>query len=146
MDGLFHIAIVADAIDVAVSIKRTDHPDAGAVNVFVGTTRAETHADGRRLIRLDYEAYEALAIKQMNDLASRATERWPIARGTIIHRIGPVKVGEPSVLIAVATPHRRDAFDACQWLIDTLKAEVAIWKQEIWTDGTATWVHPDARV
>ncbi|MGH7214758.1 MAG: molybdenum cofactor biosynthesis protein MoaE [Tepidisphaeraceae bacterium] len=116
---------------------------AGGVCVFLGTTRSETNSDGRALIALDYEAYEQMAVRQMRDLAARARRRWPIVKLAILHRVGRVALGEPSVLIAVATPHRAEAFEACRWLIDTLKAETAIWKKEVWADGTGTWVHPE---
>jgi molybdopterin synthase catalytic subunit len=112
---------------------------AGGIDVFLGTTRAETDPAGRRLVALDYEAYREMAASQLRDLAARARERWPITRLAVLHRVGRVEVGRPSVLIAVATPHRAEAFAACRWLIDTLKAEAAIWKKEIWDDGGETW-------
>jgi molybdopterin synthase catalytic subunit len=116
---------------------------AGGVAVFLGCTRAESHADGRTLIALDYEAYEPMAVTQMHALAREARSRWPVVRLVMLHRIGHVGLGEPSVLIAVSTPHRGDAFDACRWLIDTLKRDVTIWKKEVWDNGGSSWVHPD---
>ncbi len=112
----------------------------GAVCTFLGTTRAEKRTDGVALIALDYEAYEHMALEQLHDLARRARERWPIEALTMLHRVGRVKVGEPSVLIAVSTPHRAEAFEACRWLIDTLKKEVTIWKKDVWDDGATGWV------
>lgn len=112
----------------------------GAVCTFLGTTRAEKRADGVQLVALDYEAYEHMALEQLHDLARRARERWPIEALTMLHRVGRVKVGEPSVLIAVSTPHRAEAFEACRWLIDTLKKEVTIWKKDVWDDGATGWV------
>jgi len=112
---------------------------AGGIGVFLGTTRAEADPAGRRLVALDYEAYREMAASQLRDLAARARERWPITRLAVLHRVGRVEVGRPSVVIAVATPHRAEAFAACRWLIDTLKAEAAIWKKEIWDDGGETW-------
>jgi molybdopterin synthase catalytic subunit len=112
---------------------------AGGIDVFLGTTRAETDPAGRRLVALDYEAYREMAASQLRDLAARARERWPITRLAVLHRVGRVEVGRPSVLIAVATPHRAEAFAACRWRIDTLKAEAAIWKKEIWDDGGEAW-------
>jgi molybdopterin synthase catalytic subunit len=114
-------------------------PEAGGVAVFIGTTRAERDATGRELVALDYEAYPEMAVSQMRDLARRARERWPVVRLALLHRVGRVAPGEPSVLVAVACPHRAEAFDACRWLIDTLKAEVPIWKREVWDDGAGTW-------
>lgn len=124
-----------------LSAAQVNARDAGGVAVFLGCTRAETHADGRNLIALDYEAYEEMALKQMHDLAAAAREKWPIVKLAVLHRVGRVGLGEPSVLIAVSTPHRGEAFEACRWLIDALKKDVAVWKKEVWDDGDATWVH-----
>lgn len=114
---------------------------AGGIAVFLGCTRAEKSPDGRELLALDYEAYQEMALKQMQELARQAREKWPIIKLAILHRVGRVGLGEPSVLIAVSTPHRGEAFDACRWLIDTLKKDVAIWKKEVWADGSGSWVH-----
>ena len=116
---------------------------AGGVAVFLGTTRAETRGDGRALVALDYEAYPEMAERQLRDLAARARERWPVVKLALLHRTGRVPLGEASVLIAVSTPHRAAAFECCRWLIDTLKAEVAVWKQEVWADGGTSWVETD---
>ena len=83
-----------------------------------------------------------MALNQLQSLAAAARQRWPILKLALLHRIGRVPVGEPSVIIAVSTPHRADAFEACRFLIDELKKDVAIWKKEVWSDGTGTWVHP----
>ena len=134
------IDIVGEALSVEAAVRSVTHPDAGGIDVFLGTTRAETSADQRRLAALDYEAYGDMAIGQMRELAAKARQRWPILRLALLHRIGRVAVGEPSVIIAVACPHRGEAFEACRWLIDALKAEVAIWKREVWADGSTSWV------
>ena len=136
------IRISSEPIDVATTIAAVSDSRAGGIAVFLGVTRAETNASGRQLIALDYEAYEEMALKQMRKLATDAREKWPIISLAIVHRIGRVALAEPSVVIAVATPHRGEAFEACWWLIDTLKAETAIWKKEIWSDGAQTWIHP----
>jgi len=120
-------------------------PGAGGIALFLGTTRADTSATGQSLIALDYEAYEEMALKQFASLAERARRTWPVIKLAIHHRTGRVALAEPSVLIAVSTPHRADAFDACRWLIDTLKSEAPIWKKEIWSDGPATWVEPGTK-
>jgi molybdopterin synthase catalytic subunit len=118
-------------------------PGVGGIDVFIGTTRAETNPDSRHLLALDYEAYGPMALKQMQDLAARARERWPaVVRIVLLHRTGRVEVGQASVIVAVSAPHRDEAFTVCRWLIDTLKAEVPIWKREVWDDGSGTWVHP----
>lgn len=140
MDDL--IGLSAEPLDIAGAIATVSHPDAGGVGVFLGTTRAETNAEGHPLVALDYEAYPEMAAAQLRDLARRARARWPVVRLVLLHRTGRVPLAEPSVLVAVSTPHRAESFEACRWLIDTLKAEVAIWKREVWADGSGTWVHP----
>lgn len=143
MDTPDWIDLCDAALDTAAVVEFVSAPQAGGIDVFLGTTRAEKNADGKSLAALDYEAYVAMAVKQLHDLAARARQKWPdISRIVLLHRTGRVEVGKPSVVIAVATPHRADAFAACRWLIDTLKAEAAIWKREIWDDGSGTWVHP----
>jgi molybdopterin synthase catalytic subunit len=137
------IALSSEPITAADAIAHVTVPNAGGISLFSGNTRAENSPQGRRLVALDYEAYPEMALAQLQDLAVRARQRWPILNLVIIHGIGRVAVGEPSVLIAVSTPHRAEAFEACRWLIDTLKAEVAIWKKEIWEDGSGTWVEAE---
>jgi molybdopterin synthase catalytic subunit len=137
------IALTADPIPTAEAIAFVAAEAAGGISLFLGTTRADTNPAGHALAALDYHAYDAMAIEQLHDLAARARRRWPIVKLALLHRTGRVALAEPSVLIAVSTPHRADAFDACRWLIDTLKTELAVWKQELWTDGTHTWLHPD---
>ena len=135
------VSLQTAAIDLAEAQWVYD-PAAGGVCVFVGTTRAQTRDDGSALVALDYDAYPEMAQRQLTELAAAAGARWPVVRLVLLHRVGRVAVGEPSVLIAVATPHRPDAFEACRWLIDALKADVAIWKQDVWPDGTGDWKHP----
>lgn len=134
------IDILPNAIDAAGAMDSVLHPSAGGVDVFLGITRAQTRADGVRLIALDYEAYREMAIEQMRALVAAARERWPIARATLLHRVGRVSVSEASVVIAVACPHRAQAFEACRYLIDELKKSAAIWKREVWADQSRSWV------
>jgi molybdopterin synthase catalytic subunit len=135
------IDILSERLDITATNRVLD-PAAGGVATFLGTTRSENNGQGQALVALDYEAYREMALKQMHDLAQRARERWPIIKMVLLHRVGRVGLAEPSVLIALSTPHRGDAFEACRFLIDTLKAEVAIWKKEIWADGNSSWIHP----
>ncbi|MDW5264438.1 MULTISPECIES: molybdenum cofactor biosynthesis protein MoaE [Acidobacteriaceae] len=107
-------------------------PD-GAVCVFDGIVRNNTR--GRQTLFLDYEAYEEMALNQMRSLAAEALAKFPIRDVTLLHRLGRLEVGETSVLIVVASAHRAAAFDACRWLIDTLKKTVPIWKKEYFADG-----------
>lgn len=117
----------------------------GGVCVFEGCTRSQRHPQHGELICLEYEAYGAMAREQLAEFTRRARQRWPIGAVAIVHRTGAVAVGEPSVVIAVACGHRAEAFEACRWLIDTLKRELTIWKREVWQDGTATWSDPTAK-
>ena len=119
-------------------------PSAGAVVLFLGVVR--DNARGRRVQHLTYEAYEALARRELARIAREAAARWPITRVAITHRTGRLAVGETSVAIAVSAPHRGAAFDAGRFCIDTLKLTVPIWKKEIW-DGGAEWIgaEPHAR-
>lgn len=108
----------------------------GAVCVFDGIVRDNTR--GRTTLYLDYEAYEEMALKQMHGLRAEAIERFGVREVALVHRLGRLRVGETSVLIAVASAHRGAAFDACRWVIDTLKKTVPIWKREQFADG-AVW-------
>ncbi len=120
-------------------------PAMGGLVTFEGATRAEVDAEHGRLVRLDYEAYPAMAIRQMMLLANTAVERWSAGRVALVHRLGPVPVGETSVAIAVASPHRAQAFEACRWLIDSLKSDVPIWKKDVFASGFVRWVDPNPR-
>ena len=126
-------------IDLARLQAAVSHPAAGAIVTFVGTTRNENV--GRRVIRLEYEAFAAMAEKEMRRLATAARKRWPLRRVAMVHRIGVVPVGEASVGIAVSSGHRREAFEACHWLIDRLKEIVPIWKKEHFRGGQV-WIGP----
>lgn len=142
MDTSDWIELHEEPIDAGRVVEFVSAPAAGGIDVFLGCTRAETHADGRKLVALDYEAYGPMALKQMQLLAAGARERWPVVRLAILHRVGRVELAKPSVIIAVATPHRAASFDACRWIVDTLKADVPIWKREVWNDGSGSWVDP----
>lgn len=112
-------------------------PRAGAVVLFLGVVR--DNARGRRVDHLVYEAYDALARRELEKIAAVVTERWPVTRLAIVHRTGRLGVGEPSVAVAVSAPHRGEAFEAGRYMIDTLKQTVPIWKKEVW-EGGAAWV------
>jgi molybdopterin synthase catalytic subunit len=132
------IELTGEPLPVAEVLAWVVQPGCGAVDVFCGTVRDQS--EGRRGVeRLEYEAYEPLVVPRLEELALEARRRWPeIGRLALLHRIGPLAVGETSVVVAVSTPHRDSAFDATRWCIDTLKATVPIWKREIWEDG-ADW-------
>ena len=130
-------SIVREKIDTQAVLAKLKQPADGAAVVFEGVVRDNTR--GRRTLYLNYEAYEEMALKQMDGLIAQALQQFPIRAVAIVHRLARLEVGETSVLIAVASAHRAAAFDACRWLIDTLKRTVPIWKKEHFEDG-AVWV------
>ncbi len=129
-------SIVREVIDASRILNGLKRGEDGAVLVFEGVVRNQTR--GRKTLYLDYEAYEEMAIEQMESLASQALEQFQIRDVAIVHRLGRIEIGETSVLIAVLSAHRAAAFEACRWLIDTLKQMVPIWKKEHFDDG-AVW-------
>ena len=134
------IQLTNNPIETSPLIDCVRHPEAGAVVLFLGTTRELTA--GRQTVALDYEAYREMAERRLKELETEARRRWPVIECMITHRLGRVPPTEASVAIAVSTPHRADAFAAGQWLIDSLKSDVPIWKRELWSDGSQEWVHP----
>ena len=115
--------------------------DVGAVVTFLGTVRDNTK--GRSTAYLEYEAYAPMAERQMAEIASEVKAKWDIKRIAMIHRVGRLDVGQVSVAVGVASPHRKNGFDACKYAMDRLKQIVPIWKREVWSDGEDEWVKPD---
>jgi molybdopterin synthase catalytic subunit len=134
------IQLTLEAIDPTVLVERAQSPAAGAVLLFLGCTRQ--HTAGRETIELKYDAYVEMAEKELAAIKAEASKRWGLTECLIVHRLGTVPVGTASVAIVVASAHRRAAFEAGEWLINTLKQRVPIWKQEHWADGSTEWVHP----
>lgn len=134
------IALTSGPIDAAALVASLKRGEDGAVVVFDGIVR--NHTRDRRTLYLFYEAYPEMALSQMRSLAGEATTRYAIRDLCIVHRLGRLEIGETSVLIAVASAHRAAAFEACRWLIDTLKQTVPIWKKEFFEDG-AVWAQGD---
>ena len=123
-------ALVAEAMD----------PSCGGLGVFVGTVRRSAAGESESPVEaLEYEAHPSLAPAALQDIAQRAQEKWQLERVVAVHRTGSCPLGEPTVVVACAAPHRAEALDACRWMIDTIKAEVPIWKKELYADGSA-WV------
>lgn len=136
--------LLTDApIDVAALARAVAGPACGAVVTFEGVVRAEGSPDNP-LVALSYSAHPSMAVRQMRRLRKQARERFEIHDVAIAHRVGRLEIGEASVVVVVSAGHRGAAFDACRWVIDTLKQDVPIWKQEIWTQGEPTWVDPTA--
>jgi MoaE-MoaD fusion protein len=131
-----HARLVGEPIKTAWILASIKHPEDGAAAVFDGIVR--NNSRGRRTLYLDYAAYEPMALRQMEQLARQALATYAIRDVRIVHRLGRLQIGETSVYIAVASAHRAAAFDACRWLIDTLKQTVPIWKKEYFEDG-AVW-------
>ena len=129
------VTLTTEKLDVGEIYDWCVHPSWGAIVVFSGTAR--DHAEGREDVTLlEYEAYEEHVEPRLEAIASEMRQRWPdIVRVVLAHRTGPLKLGESSVVVAVSSPHRPEAFEAGRFGIDTLKATVPIWKREVWKDG-----------
>ncbi|HUM03846.1 MAG TPA: molybdenum cofactor biosynthesis protein MoaE [Terriglobales bacterium] len=130
------VRIVREPISTETELARLKMPQDGAAVIFEGVVR--NHTRGRQTLYLDYEAYEEMALKKMKVLADEAKSKYSIREVALVHRLGRLEIGEISVLIVVASAHRGPAFDACRWVIDTLKKTVPIWKKEYFEDG-AVW-------
>jgi MoaE-MoaD fusion protein len=128
--------LIREPIDAAALVRHVRTADDGAVVTFDGCVRNQSH--GRRTLYLDYEAYESMALAKIREIAAQLHEKFSIDRVAIAHRLGRLQIGETSVFIAVSSPHRPAAFDACRFAIDTLKRTVPIWKKEYFADG-AVW-------
>jgi len=134
--GAGRASIVREPVNTPEVTGRVKRPEDGAAIIFEGIVRDNTR--GRKTLYLDYEAYEEMALGQMEDLASEAIAQFKVRDVAIVHRLGRLEIGETSVLIVVASAHRGPAYDASRWLIDTLKRKVPIWKKEYFVDG-AVW-------
>ena len=129
--------VTKDNLDLQALVRYVTAPEAGAIATFIGTTR--NNNEGRKVIALDYEAYPEMAEKELARLGEEAKRRWKIERMAIVHRIGPVQIAEPSVIIAVSSAHRDDAFQACRFAIEEIKKSVPIWKKEVF-EGGEIWI------
>ena len=126
------VRLVREPIDLASLTGGTDVD--GAVSLFVGVVRNENR--GRAVLRLEYGAYEEMALPLMEEIAAETGRRFPVTDVRLVHRLGSLEIGEASVAVAVSSPHRAEAFAACRFAIDTLKAQVPIWKKEAYADGS----------
>ena len=139
MMALIHIT--SQKLNPQTCLEAITYPDCGGLVSFVGTVRNTTK--GKPVLKLEFEAYEKMALKQMNKIVDLAKSKFGVRDILIHHRTGLVKIGEEAVVIVVASPHRKAAFQACEFCIDTLKETVPIWKKEFFEDGEV-WVsaHP----
>jgi molybdopterin synthase catalytic subunit len=133
--------ITGEEIELGDVIRAVEAGDAGAIVHFLGVVRNNT--EGREVSYLEYEAYPPMAEKKMAEIAQEIHEKWGLDRVAMIHRVGRLEIGEVSVAVAVASPHRREAFEACHYAMNRLKQIVPIWKREVWVDGEEEWVKPD---
>jgi molybdopterin synthase catalytic subunit len=138
---MIDIQISEVSLNIPACIDWVMSPQCGGIDVFIGTVRNATK--GKTVLRLEFEAYQKMALKEMQKIAEQALAQWPVEKVLVHHRTGVLEVGEVPVVIAVAAAHRAAAFDACRYIIDTLKQTVPIWKKEIFEDGEV-WVaaHP----
>lgn len=138
---MIDIKVTAELLDIPACINWVMSPQSGGIDVFIGTVRDATK--GKPVVRLEFEAYVPMALSEMRKLAEQATAKWPLHKVLLHHRTGVLPIGDVPVVIAVSAAHRAAAFEACRFLIDTLKQTVPIWKKEIFEDGEV-WVaaHP----
>jgi molybdopterin synthase catalytic subunit len=138
---MIDIALLSEPLSIDTCYQFVTSPDCGGINIFVGTVRNKT--SGKPVNRLDFEAYEPMTVSEMRKIASDLGLKFGANKVSMHHRVGNLEIGEIAVIIAVSAPHRKAAFEACQYAIDTLKQTVPIWKKEIFEDGEV-WVaaHP----
>lgn len=138
---MIDLQILDTVLSPSKAFVKMNHPSCGGIDVFIGTVRAQT--EGQEVVRLEYEAYHEMAIKEMKKIALEVKAKWPVEDVLMHHRVGLLTVGEIAVIIAVNAPHRKAAFEACQYAIDTLKQTVPIWKKEVFVNGEE-WVSAHA--
>jgi molybdopterin synthase catalytic subunit len=131
------ILITREPLDRSALVAAVTHPGAGGIVVFEGVVR--DNARGKQVRYLEYDVYPEMAIQQIRAIVAEAQQRWGVQQAAVAHRIGRLEIGEASVIVVVATPHRAEAFEACRYIIDTLKTTVPIWKKEVATSGEE-WV------
>jgi molybdopterin synthase catalytic subunit len=135
--------LTADPIDTTALTESVRTPHCGGVVLFLGTVRDLT--GDQVTVRLDYDAYPAMAEKKLAEVAAEVRRRWPAGGVAIAHRVGRLEVGDVAVAVAVSCPHRAEAFEACRWAIDAVKELVPIWKKDHGPDGATDWIHPEPR-
>jgi molybdopterin synthase catalytic subunit len=131
------IKITEKPIDIQKVIETASALGAGAINVFIGTVR--DRASDKKVVWLEYESYESMAVGETRKIIDEAASKWPLMGWAVSHRMGTLKPGEVAVIVAVSTKHRQESFEACQYIIDSLKHRVPIFKKEVFEDG-AEWV------
>lgn len=137
-----HMVVTADELNADIAVRAVADPGAGAINVFHGVVRNTNK--GRGVSHLVYEAYAAMAEKEMGAIATEARERFGLKDCAVMHRTGRLEIGETSLLIAVSSAHRVASFEGCHWLVDEVKKRVPVWKKEVWDDGEEWIEGPEA--
>jgi len=132
-----HILITADPLSVDEARKLVTSPSAGAISMFIGTTR--DNFENKAVIRLEYEAYEPMAVREIKKICETIRGKWNVVHICVMHRLGLVAVTEASVVIAISSAHRKDSLEAVQYAIDLLKTTVPIWKKEMYENGDCSW-------
>jgi molybdopterin synthase catalytic subunit len=132
------VRVGAERVDPQTALAFVADPAAGGTCLFVGTVR--DHSDAGDVTSLDYEAWDNLAGRRLEEIAGEILERWPVRKVALVHRTGPLQLGEVSVAIACSAPHRADAFEACRHGIERVKQDVPIWKRESLATGESEWV------
>ncbi|KAF2347579.1 Molybdopterin synthase catalytic subunit [Trinorchestia longiramus] len=135
--GFTHIDLTLSELSVAEVTQRLTSPKCGAISLFVGTTR--DMFEGMTVVSLEYEAYEAMACKEMRKLSDEARSQYPVENIIIIHRLGQVAVTEASIIVGVSAVHRAEAIAATAFIMDCIKARVPVWKKEVYSDGSKSW-------
>ncbi|XP_076465617.1 molybdopterin synthase catalytic subunit-like [Babylonia areolata] len=135
--GKDHVDVVEDKLSVEEISALATSPTSGAIALFVGTTR--DNFEGKRVVRLEYEAYMPMAKKKMLETCQLVRSKWSVENIVMVHRLGVVPVGEASIVIAVSSPHRKEALEAVHFAIDHVKATVPVWKKEIYGDDSSSW-------
>jgi|BEDMetMinimDraft_2_1075160.scaffolds.fasta_scaffold00023_5 molybdopterin synthase catalytic subunit len=130
--------ITEEEIDVSSIIEEVKDYSSGGIVIFLGTVR--NFSEAGKVREIEYEAYDEMALKKMKEIIAYSKEKWPLRKVRVVHRKGKLSLGEVSVAIAVSAPHRKEAFEACRYIIDSVKGEVAIWKKERLDDGKERWV------
>jgi molybdopterin synthase catalytic subunit len=131
------IRIVKEKIDIEEVLNAVEDPSAGGIDVFIGTMR--NISAGKTVLSLEYEAYEEMALSMMERISAEATGRWGLKKVAIVHRVGKVGIGEASIVVAVSAEHRKEAFEGCRFIIDSVKKDAPIWKKEYYSEGSA-WI------
>ena len=138
LEGLFEVT--SEPLDPERLVRHVRRDESGAVALFLGVVR--DNSMGRRVLYLEYDAYPEMAARVMREIAAEAKARWPITDIAIQHRTGRLEIGETSLVIAVSSPHRKEAFEACHHLVDRFKEVVPVWKKEVW-EGGEVWIEGD---